>query len=172
MIYVAAERVPNETFRACAEILKDGKRVERSGLIGPRFADADAAHRFAHDWARQWIECACRTQEAAPGLHATQKAQTIVHAPKVAINVRPVARAMPELTRTPALAASNAAASVASGNPHLPQHLNAIALHRYPSDVVKDSRARVIENGGASASPFDSVLEPVVLASAHRLRTG
>jgi transposase len=171
VIYVTVERVPNEKFRASTEIRKDGKRVERSGLIGPRFADADAAHRFAYDWARQWINRECRTQEATSGLHATQKAQMIAYAPKVAVNVRPVARAMPELTSTPALSTSNAAASVAPGNPHLPQHLNAMPLRRYPSDVVKDSRARVIENGGANAQTFASVLEPVVLASAHALHT-
>ena len=157
VIYVAAERVPNDRFRASAEIRKDGMRVERSGLIGPRFVDADAAHRFAHDWARQWIERECRAQEATSGLHATQKAQMVAYAPKVAVNVRPVARAMPELTSTPALSTSNAAASVASGNPHLPQHLNAMPLRRYPSDVAKDSRVRVIENDGANAQTFASV---------------
>jgi transposase len=172
VIYVAAERVPNEKFRASAEIRKDGKRVERSGLIGPRFAEADAAHRFAYDWALQWIKRECRTQEAASGLDAPTKAQTIARAPKVSVNVRPVARAMPELTPTTALAALNAAASVASGNPHLPQHLNAMPLRRYPSDVIKDSRARVIQNGGANAQTFGSVLEPVVLASADGLHTG
>ena len=90
------------------------------------------------------------------------KAQMIAYAPKVAVNVRPVARAMPELTSTPARSTSNAAASVASGNPHVPQHLNAMPLRRYPSDVVKDSRARVIETSGANAQTFGSVLEPVV----------
>ncbi|MBW8833822.1 MAG: transposase, partial [Burkholderia sp.] len=39
LIYVAAELVPNAMYRAWAEIMKDGKRVERSGLVGPRFAD-------------------------------------------------------------------------------------------------------------------------------------
>ncbi|MFT0172066.1 DUF6566 family protein [Paraburkholderia mimosarum] len=172
VIHVAAEQVPNEKFRASAEVRKDGKRVERSGLIGPRFDDADAAHRFAYDWARQWIERKCRTREATSGLHATQKAEMIGHAPKVAVNVRPVARAMPEFTSMPALAASNAVASVASGNQHLPQHLNAMPMRRYSSDVVNDSRARVIGNGDASAQTFGSALELVVLASARGLYTG
>jgi hypothetical protein len=43
VIYVAAEQVPNAMYRAWAEITKDGKRVERSGLVGPRFAQAEAA---------------------------------------------------------------------------------------------------------------------------------
>ncbi|CAD6549613.1 DUF6566 family protein [Paraburkholderia sabiae] len=145
VIYVAAEQVPNGKFRAWAEIMKDGKRVERSGLIGPRFSDADAAHRFALDWARQWIDRECLTHEAGAGLHggsfASQKASASVHAgmhaPKVA--VRPVTRAMPELTPTPALAAANVTPA-ASGNPHLPQHLNPrlMPLRRYPSDAVND----------------------------------
>ncbi|SDI33358.1 Transposase [Paraburkholderia steynii] len=134
-IYVEAEQVPNDAFRAWAEIMKDGKRVERSGLIGPRFADVDAAHRFALDWARQWIDRECRTQEAAAGLHASPSSVGL-HTPKVA--VRPVTRAMPELTPTPALAAANVVAT--TGNPHLPQHLNPrlMPLRRYPSEVVKD----------------------------------
>ncbi|WP_346778441.1 DUF6566 family protein [Paraburkholderia sp. Tr-20389] len=123
VIYVAAEQVPNDKYRAWAEIMKDGKRVERSGLIGPRFSDADAAHRFALDWARQWIDRECRTLEAGAGLHP----------PKVA--VRPVTRAMPELTPTPALAAANVTPA-ASGNPHLNARL--MPLRRYPSDTVKD----------------------------------
>ncbi|PTB25917.1 DUF6566 family protein [Paraburkholderia caribensis] len=134
-IYVEAEQVTNDAFRAWAEIMKDGKRVERSGLIGPRFADVDAAHRFALDWARQWIDRECRTREAAAGLHA-HPSNVGMHTPKAA--VRPVTRAMPELTPTPALAAANVAA--ATGNPHLPQHLNPrlMPLRRYPSDVAKD----------------------------------
>ncbi|WP_346779262.1 DUF6566 family protein [Burkholderia sp. Ac-20365] len=138
-IYVVAEPVPDDKFRAWAEIMKDGKRVERSGLIGPRFADADAAHRFALDWARQWIDRECRTFDAAAGLHASVPGIG-AHAPKAA--VRPVSRAMPELTPTPVLAAANVAAvaATAAGNPHLPQHLNPrlMPLRRYPADAAKD----------------------------------
>ena len=73
VIYVAAEQVPNAMYRAWAEIMKDGKRVERSGLVGPRFVEADAAEQYALDWARQWIDRECRTQaaaEAAPAVNA------------------------------------------------------------------------------------------------------
>jgi transposase len=56
VIYVAAESVPNAMYRAWAEIELDGRRVERSGLVGPRFAEADAAQEYALEWARQWIE--------------------------------------------------------------------------------------------------------------------
>ena len=138
VIFVATEPVPNNKFRAWAEIMKDGKRVERSGLIGPRFADADAAHRYALDWARRWIERECGTAEVQAGLHAghfaSHQPSAGMHAPKAV--VQPVTRAMPGLTPTPAANAS----PVAAGNPHLPQHLNPrlMPLRRYPSDVVKD----------------------------------
>ncbi|MEM5437029.1 DUF6566 family protein [Paraburkholderia diazotrophica] len=151
VVYVAAERVPSDMFRAWAEIMKDGKRVERSGLIGPRFADADAAHRFALDWARQWIDRECRVHDAAAEQHA--KKASAIQPLGVAADVTPMARAIPELTPTPVLMASNAAApgsssvaSVASvtptGNPHLPQPLNprVMPLRRYPSsDTTKDA---------------------------------
>lgn len=67
-IYVAAEPVPNAMYRAWAEIMKDGRRVERSGLVGPRFAQASEAEQFALDWARQWIDRECRTQNAMLGV--------------------------------------------------------------------------------------------------------
>jgi transposase len=65
VIHVAAERVPNAMYRAWAEIEQDGRRVERSGLVGPRFADADAAQEYALEWARQWIDRQCRMLSAA-----------------------------------------------------------------------------------------------------------
>lgn len=88
LIYVVAERVPNALYRAWAEIMKDGKRVERSGLVGPRFADADAAEQYALDWARQWIDRECRTLAAAgtaPAVHAAA----------------PVARTLPAMRHVP-----------------------------------------------------------------------
>ncbi|KFG96109.1 transposase [Burkholderia paludis] len=51
-----AQPVQNLMYRAWAEISQDERRVERSGLIGPRFTDAEAAEQFALDWARQWID--------------------------------------------------------------------------------------------------------------------
>ncbi|SDG46352.1 transposase [Paraburkholderia phenazinium] len=78
VIYVAAERVPNAMYRAWAEIEKDGRRVERSGLVGPRFTDANAAQDYALEWARQWIDRACRTVSAATHTahHAAHQAAT------------------------------------------------------------------------------------------------
>ena len=65
VIYVAAEGVPNAMYRAWAEIELDGRRVERSGLIGPRFADPDSAQEHALEWAREWIDREYRALGAA-----------------------------------------------------------------------------------------------------------
>ncbi len=44
------------SYRASAEIVRDGKRLERSGLIGPPFADYEDAQRHALEWARDWLD--------------------------------------------------------------------------------------------------------------------
>ena len=54
-IYPIARPVSGAMFRGWAEIVKDGCRVERSGLIGPRFAAADDARTYALEWAKRWI---------------------------------------------------------------------------------------------------------------------
>ncbi|PTB22752.1 transposase [Trinickia symbiotica] len=51
-----ATRQMTLSYRASAEIVKDGKRVERSGLIGPPFSDHEGAQRHALEWARDWID--------------------------------------------------------------------------------------------------------------------
>jgi transposase len=61
-IYASAQPVAKLMYRAWTEIVKDGKRIERSGLIGPRFTDAAAAQRYALDWGRDWIEGQSRTE--------------------------------------------------------------------------------------------------------------
>jgi transposase len=58
-IYASAQPVGKLMYRAWAEIVKDGKRVERSGLIGPRFTDMDEAEQYALEWAREWIDRHC-----------------------------------------------------------------------------------------------------------------
>ncbi|HTR07932.1 MAG TPA: transposase [Paraburkholderia sp.] len=65
--------VRNRMFRAAVEILVDGKRVERSGLIGPPFQDREAASNFAFDWAREWIEREGPAAPEAGALHAVSK---------------------------------------------------------------------------------------------------
>ncbi|SAK65533.1 transposase [Caballeronia ptereochthonis] len=54
-IYPIARNVSGGMFRGWAEIVKDGCRVERSGLIGPRFAAAEDARTYALEWAKRWI---------------------------------------------------------------------------------------------------------------------
>ena len=59
MMNLEVQPARNGLFRAAVEILKDDKRVERSGLIGPPFEELEAAKQFAFDWARDWIDREC-----------------------------------------------------------------------------------------------------------------
>ena len=54
-IYAIARPVAGSMFRGWAEIVKDGRRVERSGLIGPRYENAEEAAAYALEWSRRWI---------------------------------------------------------------------------------------------------------------------
>jgi transposase len=65
VIHAGIEELPNRLFRAWAEILKGNIRIERSGLIGPRFESADAAMQHALEWARQWIRRQDRSDRVA-----------------------------------------------------------------------------------------------------------
>jgi hypothetical protein len=59
MIHATAQPVTRQTtlsYRASVEIVKDGQRVERSGLVGPTFPDYESAERHALEWAREWID--------------------------------------------------------------------------------------------------------------------
>ncbi|MCX5539350.1 transposase [Paraburkholderia sp. CNPSo 3076] len=64
-IRVAVYPMRSTQFRAWVEIMKDGKRVQRSGLIGPRFEDYREACQFGLDWASQWVDRECRTLPAS-----------------------------------------------------------------------------------------------------------
>lgn len=131
VIYVAAERVPGSMFRAWAEIEQDGRRVERSGLVGPRFTDPNSAQEYALEWARLWIERQCSMLNAAanapaPSSYARPLAgiRTIAAAPTVS--------SAGVHTDAPA----NAAMSGSTGGP-----LNALRapLRRYPGEVAGES---------------------------------
>jgi transposase len=61
---LTVQPVRNRMFRASVEILKDGQRVERSGLIGPPFNDRESAKQYAFDWGRKWIERECASASA------------------------------------------------------------------------------------------------------------
>jgi transposase len=54
-IYAIARPVAGSMFRGWAEIVKDGRRVERSGLIGPRHENPQEAAEYALEWSRRWI---------------------------------------------------------------------------------------------------------------------
>ncbi|MEM5369246.1 transposase [Paraburkholderia azotifigens] len=56
VVYVAADSVPDAMFRGWTEITRNGRRVARSGLVGPKFGAPEAAMQCALAWARRWIE--------------------------------------------------------------------------------------------------------------------
>jgi len=68
------------SFRASAEIVKEGKRIERSGLIGPRFAEHESAQRHALEWARDWIDRHTRGAAAEPAMPQAVRADDNTHA--------------------------------------------------------------------------------------------
>ncbi len=132
LIYVAAERVPNAMYRAWAEIMKDGRRVERSGLVGPRFADAAAAEHYAFEWAAQWIERECATRSASQAVRTTHAADPApqvrvthvqAHAHTHATSLYAQAHKPAAMQNVPATHASYAAAPsrLVAGMRHVPE---------------------------------------------------
>jgi transposase len=81
-IYAIARPVAGSMFRGWAEIVKDGRRVERSGLIGPRYENPQEAAEYALEWSRRWI--------AAQSTRMTHTVQAAADAPHRA---EPVANA-------------------------------------------------------------------------------
>ena len=73
IIYAIARPVAGSMFRGWAEIVKDGRRVERSGLIGPRYENAEEAAAYALEWSRRWI--------AAQSTRMTHPVQATADAP-------------------------------------------------------------------------------------------
>ncbi|WP_146009994.1 transposase [Burkholderia sp. WAC0059] len=65
LMKLVVQPVRNRMFRSAVEILRDGQRLERSGLVGPPFADRESAKQFAFDWARKWVEHECRGEVPA-----------------------------------------------------------------------------------------------------------
>ncbi|MDN7183793.1 transposase [Caballeronia sp. SEWSISQ10-4 2] len=74
VIYAIARPVAGSMFRGWAEIVKDGRRVERSGLIGPRHENAEEAAGYALEWSRRWI--------AAQSTRVTHPVQATADAPQ------------------------------------------------------------------------------------------
>ncbi|PQV50781.1 transposase [Paraburkholderia sp. BL21I4N1] len=136
-IFVAAEPVPNVMYRAWAEIMKDGRRVERSGLVGPRFAEADEAQQYALNWALQWIERECLTLAAAQTAPSVQdvvvpenRAAAKAEMPAPAHAVAP-ARPLPVRRHVPEPVTINHGAPL-----HGPLHAFRGPLRRYPGEPV------------------------------------
>jgi transposase len=146
VIYVAAEQVPNAMYRAWAEIMKDGKRVERSGLVGPRFEQAEAAEQYALDWARQWIDRECLTLAAAA--QSAAAAQASAQAPAhVSANPAPTAaRPLPALRHVPEPVAANHGAPL-----HGPLNAFRGPLRRYPGEPAAATAAT--ENSASDRYP-------------------
>ncbi|WP_233870025.1 transposase [Paraburkholderia adhaesiva] len=119
-INLTVQPVRNRMYRASVEILKDGQRVERSGLIGPRFQDRDSAKQFAYDWARKWIEHECRGVPAAPSTQGSQcPASTTVTRAHNAVIARPAlasATSAPGNVRLAPLQRYTGASSLRPGN--------------------------------------------------------
>jgi transposase len=83
-IYAIARPVSDGMFRGWAEVIKEGRRVERSGLIGPRYANADEARAYALEWSHRWIAAqSTRTSHA----HLPEVASAPVPAQRTAVVV-------------------------------------------------------------------------------------
>jgi transposase len=131
LIYVIAEPVLNAMYRASAEIMKDGKRVERSGLIGPRFADVAGAEHYALEWSRQWIERESITEAAAEPALTQSSAHASTHGSTHGSTQAPVARPLPALRHVPEPVTVNHGAPL-----HGPINAFRGPLRRYPGEPV------------------------------------
>ncbi len=107
-------RQTNLSYRASAEIIKDGRRIERSGLIGPRFPDLESAECHALKWARNWID----RQTSAEAAAVSSTGGDVPLDGKDAI-VRPLPARHAELTSE---AARKLEATVACGATDWPRH--------------------------------------------------
>ncbi len=141
----ARSRMHRGMYRAAAEILKDGRRVERTGLIGPAFDDADAARHYAFDWARQWIDRE-GPHVSGGGIDGADGADTDPEdkGPDVSLarahgnNGGVVTRAMPVASPALATAASHV---VANGVRHAPLQRYSNSALRTPGDTRDGSSA-------------------------------
>ncbi|HKT95913.1 MAG TPA: transposase [Paraburkholderia sp.] len=144
-IHLSVEPARNDMYRAAVEILKDGKRMERSGLIGPPFGDCDAARHYAFDWAREWIEREMPGSgdgSSAGGVSAAANGSSVA-LPHVSDAV--VTRAMPAAVST---AVASAVATNAAGSVRI------APLQRYTSTGVLrsggEARDASSANGGGA----------------------
>jgi transposase len=83
-IYAIARPVAGGMFRGWAEIIKEGRRVERSGLIGPRYGTVEEAAAYALEWSNSWISAQpTQVAQAAPSpaqaVQPSQEGQPVQH---------------------------------------------------------------------------------------------
>jgi transposase len=136
VIYLSVESARNGLYRAAVEILRDDRRMERSGLIGPPFEDCEAARHYAFDWARQWIER--EMPDAAGGFSAAADSTGGVKASSV------VTRTMPAATTGVSAAVASVSANAAGNVRHAP-------LHRYTAGVLRSGGEPRDASSGSSA---------------------
>ncbi|SDV47642.1 hypothetical protein SAMN05216551_103179 [Chitinasiproducens palmae] len=65
----AVTQYGGDRYRASVTIYYQGERIERSGLIGPAFADVDGARSFVTEWAHQWVS---KREEAAGAIRVAR----------------------------------------------------------------------------------------------------
>ncbi|WP_144107828.1 DUF6566 family protein [Paraburkholderia sp. BCC1886] len=159
-IYVAAESVPNGMYRAWVEIMQDGKRVERSGLVGPRFAQANQAEHYGLEWAHQWIDRQCRTQAAAP-LRARSEAGAMSanhHAPaepEIRAEIADIARPLPPIRHVP----EPPPAVNHSGPLHSPLNSYGGPVRRYPVEPASPAAVASADNPNTASERYPSFQE-------------
>ncbi|WP_213302458.1 transposase [Paraburkholderia sacchari] len=157
-IHLSVELARNDMYRAAVEILKDGKRLERSGLIGPPFEDCEAARHYAFDWACQWIErevpASVGASAVAPavapstgGVSASANGTALAVPPKHATHHASssvVTRAMPAV-------AANVVSKVSS---NAANNVRIAAMQRYASNPVlrNGGEARDTSSGNGSSA--------------------
>ncbi len=145
-LYGTAQPVQNMMYRAWAEIAQDGRRVERSGLIGPRFSDPEAAERHAIAWGRDWVDhqlAAASEPEAQVQMHVQAQAAAAAPLPEpqpLVVEIEPAP--LPQLrTQHPARVAL---ATLSTLGPSDRNHVRHFGADRMP---------RVDDERGETASP-------------------
>ncbi|WP_179400599.1 transposase [Burkholderia guangdongensis] len=98
-LYCIAQPVQNLMYRAWAEIVLDDRRIERSGLIGPRFTDAESAEQYALDWARRWIDR--HGVRAAPARASRKRVQVIAGLSALAVAESNIRRFVAQRRKAP-----------------------------------------------------------------------
>jgi transposase len=151
VIYVVAEQVASSMYRAWAEIMRDGRRIERSGLIGPRFEDDEAARRFALEWAIGWIDRECgelATQGYGDGGAAVAEHAQVSNRASVNAETVGTQRSVAGLAPQPGQAAvSQAAASAATAPATVP-----VTRAMPESAAVKNALPASANRNGSNAS--------------------